>query len=180
MQYSTIQYSTVQYSAVQCSAVLVSLWTCPQNHGIIYTTPIHPPYTPFTPPTHAHSLSLFLSFRWIIFHSKALQSSLAIIPYPKNIDTTSLENGNSAGSPPTDESPVFGWGFSASKYSMESLDSTTHDFQLEEEEDGRIHVHVDSRTMGIAGYDSWTPHLSKEFQIPSGEEYQTRILLVPY
>ena len=63
---------------------------------------------------------------------------------------------------------------------MESLDSTTHDFQLEEEEDGRIHVHVDSRTMGITGYDSWTPHLSKEFQIPSGEEYQTRILLVPY
>jgi hypothetical protein len=75
--------------------------------------------------------------------------------------------------------PVYGFGWSASHFSMEALDTTTHDFELQEEQDGRIHVHVDSRTMGVGGVDSWTPHLDEEFKVLPGRELETRVLFVP-
>jgi len=56
-----------------------------------------------------------------------------------------------------------GWGFSASSYSQEALDSTTHDHELIPDEDRRVHVHVDSYTMGVGGYDSWSPNVDQQF-----------------
>lgn len=48
---------------------------------------------------------------------------------------------------------VEGWGFSASVYSLETLQSTDHDHELTPDSDGRVHVHVDSHSMGLGGYD---------------------------
>jgi hypothetical protein len=58
-----------------------------------------------------------------------------------------------------------GWGFSASRYSQETLDSTAHDHELVPDEDHRVHVHVDSYTMGVGGYDSWSPNVDDQYQL---------------
>ena len=56
-----------------------------------------------------------------------------------------------------------GWGFSASRFSLESLDGTTHDHELLPDEDRRVHVHFDSYSMGVGGYDSWSPNVDDHF-----------------
>lgn len=61
--------------------------------------------------------------------------------------------------------PVHGWGFSASRYSLEALDAATHDHELRADPDGRVHVHFDCRTMGLGGYDSWSPNVDEAFLV---------------
>lgn len=41
------------------------------------------------------------------------------------------------------------------RFSLESLAAAKHDFELQQ--DGRVHVHLDHRHMGVGGDDSWSP-----------------------
>lgn len=52
----------------------------------------------------------------------------------------------------TSAQPI-GWGFNASRYSTDELTDKTHDFELNKHSDERIFVNIDSRTMGVGGYD---------------------------
>lgn len=60
---------------------------------------------------------------------------------------------------------VHGWGFSASVYSLEMLDATTHNHELLPASDRRVHVHIDRLTMGLGGYDSWSPNVDDDFLV---------------
>ena len=42
-------------------------------------------------------------------------------------------------------------------------------------------MHVDSRSAGVGGYDSWSPNVDEEFRIKcsSSEDYATSVLLMP-
>lgn len=66
---------------------------------------------------------------------------------------------------------VTGYGFNISPYSLETLDRCTHNYELEQYKSDSNYVHVDSRTMGVGGYDSWSPNVDEEFMIlPMGKE----------
>jgi hypothetical protein len=81
---------------------------------------------------------------------------------------------------PGDETrDVLGWGWSASVYSLEALEAAEHDHELRQDADGKIHVHVDSQTMGVGGYDSWSPNVEKDKLIETGEKLNTSALLIP-
>ena len=72
------------------------------------------------------------------------------------------------------------YGFSVSNYSMEQLDATSHNHQLQSEVDGRVFVHVDGRHMGVGGYDSWSPNVDCEFTIVASKaqrEFHTNFTL---
>ncbi len=77
---------------------------------------------------------------------------------------------------------VKGYSFTMSAYPLESLESCKHEFDLEEakakeeeEEErvraekglvvGRTYIHLDSHTMGIGGYDSWSPNVASGYHI---------------
>ena len=92
----------------------------------------------------------------MLFENRSSQSRLALFP-----GAVGTGFGSGAG---------LGWGFTASRYSTETLEATNHDFELAEEADRRIHVHVDSHSMGVGGYDSWSPNVDKEFLIPSDKQ----------
>jgi hypothetical protein len=78
-------------------------------------------------------------------------SSLAILP--NNVSVHDCQ-------PPTE-----GYGFSVSRYSLEELDKKEHDSELEPTADQRVFVHIDSRTMGVGGYDSWSPNVDADCTI---------------
>lgn len=80
-------------------------------------------------------------------------------------DAISSDNSGAHCSITSDARAVHGWGFSVSPYSMESLDATAHDHELTPDRDGRVHVHFDSRTMGLGGYDSWSPNVDEAFVV---------------
>ncbi len=45
---------------------------------------------------------------------------------------------------------------------MEELTKKKHEFELEGDKEGDeeiLYVHIDGRTMGVGGYDSWTPNV---------------------
>lgn len=63
-----------------------------------------------------------------------------------------------------------GWGFNVSKYSLEMLESCTHNHELVSDEDDKLHVHVDRKHMGVGGYDSWSPNVDNEFLVNNGGE----------
>lgn len=63
------------------------------------------------------------------------------------------------------ESSVRGWGFSASLHSLEALDRCAHQHELRPAEDSRVYVHFDSRTMGLGGYDSWSPNVDEQYLV---------------
>jgi uncharacterized protein involved in high-affinity Fe2+ transport len=72
------------------------------------------------------------------------------------------------------------YGFNISRYSLEELSRKRHDYELREDEDKAIHVHLDSRTMGVGGYDSWTPNVDKEYLIqPNGSPMTASFRLIP-
>lgn len=48
---------------------------------------------------------------------------------------------------------------------MEALDSVAHNHELRADSEERIHVHIDSRTMGVGGYDSWSPNVDPKYLI---------------
>lgn len=60
---------------------------------------------------------------------------------------------------------VNGYGFSVSKYSLEELDTKKHNHELSADAQNSVHVHIDSKMMGIGGYDSWTPNVDEEYLI---------------
>lgn len=89
--------------------------------------------------------------RWVIFENEMLQHCVGIFP----------GGAGHHGS---------GWGFSASRYSLEALERTPHDFELQEDADRRVHVHLDSHMMGLGGFDSWSPNVESEFLLPRDRE----------
>jgi Beta galactosidase small chain len=80
---------------------------------------------------------------------------------------------------PVSSRDVTGWGWSVSPYSMETYEKATHNHELRPDEDGKVHVHVDSRSMGVGGYDSWTPNVDPSVLVSTGELMCTPVLLVP-
>lgn len=75
---------------------------------------------------------------------------------------------------------VRGWGFSASRYSLEQLEAAAHDHELVPG-DG-IHVHIDSRSMGTGGFDSWSPNVEGEFLVrpnASRTAFVTSVVMIP-
>ncbi|RYH32345.1 hypothetical protein EON65_00770 [archaeon] len=62
---------------------------------------------------------------------------------------------------------VQGYGFNASRYSMAQLIEAKHDHELLAD-DTYVYVNIDSRMMGIGGYDSWSPNVDDEFLIKPG------------
>ena len=68
----------------------------------------------------------------------------------------------------TDSNQVWGW--SASRYSTEQLADCAHNHELQPDSNGQVHIHLDRVMMGLAGYDSWSPNVPKEFIVPVGEE----------
>ena len=69
---------------------------------------------------------------------------------------------------------------SVQQYSLEDLDSSSHEYQLEEARsrgDGTVHVHVDHLHMGVGGDDSWTPNVHPEYLIPTGTKWQWSLKL---
>lgn len=68
-------------------------------------------------------------------------------------------------------------GFNASRYSMEQLDQCKHDFELQPEK--MVHVQLDSRTMGVGGYDSWSPNVDQEYLVrPDGKPFITQFSIL--
>jgi hypothetical protein len=71
-----------------------------------------------------------------------------------------------------------GYGMNVSKYSLEELESKKHEYELVVEPDNCTFVHVDSYTMGVAGYDSWSPNVDPEYQFkPNGTSISTKFKL---
>lgn len=56
---------------------------------------------------------------------------------------------------------------------------TLHDYQLEEESNRQVHVHVDSYTMGLGGYDSWSPNVSDEYVLHTSQPFSVNVAMVP-
>lgn len=125
---------------------------------------------------------LFLLFRWVIFRNEKNSSGVLVMPVtggsqdsnsdgtqldrdPLHVDAVSSDNSTEHASSFHAESCVRGWGFSASLHSLEDLDRSAHQYELRPAEDGRVHVHFDSRTMGLGGYDSWSPNVEEEYLV---------------
>lgn len=116
-----------------------------------------------------------------MFHRDGAESSgIVVIPLPADgrhshpnahaprsplQDAMSSDNSSVHASISQAVSAVHGWGFSASPYSLETLDATKHDHELRPDGDGRVHVHFDSHTMGLGGYDSWSPNVDEVFLV---------------
>mmetsp|Transcript_19151 Transcript_19151/g.32058 ORF Transcript_19151/g.32058 Transcript_19151/m.32058 type:complete len:1417 (+) Transcript_19151:42-4292(+) len=77
----------------------------------------------------------------------------------------------------TDSNQVWGW--SASRYSTEQLASTDHNHELQPDENGQVHLHMDRVMMGIAGYDSWSPNVPPEFIPPVGTTITGQVTWTP-
>jgi hypothetical protein len=52
-----------------------------------------------------------------------------------------------------------------------------HDYELEPHPDGRIYLNVDSHSMGVGGYDSWSPNVDSECLILNGNVYITKVTM---
>lgn len=71
-----------------------------------------------------------------------------------------------------------GWGFNASFYSLDDLCDKTHDFELQSH--GNIYVNIDCKSMGVGGYDSWTPNVESEYLIDDIDKpIEMSVLLKP-
>jgi hypothetical protein len=80
----------------------------------------------------------------------------------------------------SNESEEFsGWGWNASKFSLETLTSGTHDHLLREDSNKQIHIHIDRFTMGLGGCDSWTPNVSSNYLSTNQEPLSMDVLLFP-
>ena len=111
-----------------------------------------------------------LNFSWIIFQGDAGSSLLAIPNYSTN-PADEVEQYYSAN--------VQGYGFNASHYSMEELIHRKHDHELVSDPNS-VYFHIDSQTMGLGGYDSWSPNVDDEFLIKprNGLEVKVRFALI--
>lgn len=121
--------------------------------------------------------------RWIIFQRKHSRTGLAVVPLtephtsalghsskllernPLLVDAVSSDNATAHASCTHSSSPVKGWGFSASRFSLETLEHTKHNHELLADPDHKVHIHLDSRTMGLGGYDSWSPNVDEAYLV---------------
>ena len=71
------------------------------------------------------------------------------------------------------------WGWSASKYSLEQLESCSHNYELTKGSLEDTFIHVDRLSMGVGGYDSWTPNVKDEYLIPSGRTLSAVLNIAP-
>jgi hypothetical protein len=120
---------------------------------------------------------LILLRRWVLFGTEETDGTgLVVMPIVHGhhgpgsgahsiLDAMSSDNSSAHASITQAASAVHGWGFSASPYSLEALDATAHDHELRPDADGRTHVHFDSHTMGLGGYDSWSPNVDEVFLV---------------
>jgi len=76
---------------------------------------------------------------------------------------------------------ISGYGWSASYYSLEMLNKSTHDFELRADSVNNVYIHVDSHMMGIGGYDSWSPNVDSNRLIQGDDRVpkHTSMRLVP-
>ena len=73
------------------------------------------------------------------------------------------------------------WGFSASRHSLEQLEAAAHEHELEPSAEG-IHVHVDSRSMGTGGFDSWSPNVESRYHVRAAagdSPFVTSVVMIP-
>lgn len=126
--------------------------------------------------------------RWVVFKQQSSSEivRLAVVPLPSTRGTAADAAADEGYSVSTNDSSTqgltgfsSGWGFSANRYSQEALDSTAHDHELLPDEDRRVHVHVDSFTMGVGGYDSWSPNVDDQYQIVVSKSKEGIPLLHP-
>jgi hypothetical protein len=103
---------------------------------------------------------------------------------------------------PTSYRDVTGWGWSASHYSTRQLEAATHQHHLTnnstadsttdritdsthtdsthtDRAEKTVFVHLDSQSMGVGGYDSWSPNVDPSVLIETGEVVATPLLLLP-
>lgn len=113
-----------------------------------------------------------LFLRWIQFHASSSKdsrnASIGIL-----VNETSFNDLTAAN---------VGYGFNASIFSMEELNEKSHDFELLPASDKRIYVHLDSQTMGIGGYDSWSPNVDSSYLIKPNKDQPliTKMALVGF
>jgi hypothetical protein len=72
-----------------------------------------------------------------------------------------------------------GWGWSASSSSLETIKHTSHDHELLPDENRQVHVHVDSFTMGLGGYDSWSPNVTEKYLFRNRDPVSVDVMLIP-
>lgn len=137
--------------------------------------------------TFRDTVSSYPLSRWVIFKGSE-GDGLVVVPLAEDpydhhhdrhghsprspsLDAMSSDNSSVHASVSQAVNPVHGWGFSASLHSLEDLEQATHDHELlpsnssSTRSDGRVHVHFDSRTMGLGGYDSWSPNVDEAFLV---------------
>ncbi|CAM9104921.1 unnamed protein product, partial [Ectocarpus fasciculatus] len=81
---------------------------------------------------------------------------------PRIIEFSSSRSGKIIIKPELSEGSK-GWGWSANKYSLEQLDSCSHNSELTRGLSDETFVHIDRYMMGLGGYDSWTPNVKDEY-----------------
>ena len=99
--------------------------------------------------------------RWVYFFDPVKNFGLRVMPV--------RETGDAQTS----------WGWSASRFSLETLESTSHNHELEADPNGQIHVHLDRRMMGLGGYDSWSPNVKNQYIIATNTTVQGALLFSP-
>lgn len=113
--------------------------------------------------------------RWVFLSDSCKEHGLMLIPL-----SPALREQNVCNSWKSHESEEFsGWGWSASKFSLETLTSCTHDHLLRDDLNKQIHIHIDRFTMGLGGYDSWTPNVSSRYLSTSQELLLMDVLIFP-
>ena len=50
---------------------------------------------------------------------------------------------------------------------------------FQEEDNRQIHVHVDSHSMGVGGYDSWSPNVLDEYVLHTSRAFSVAVAMVP-
>mmetsp|Transcript_35185 Transcript_35185/g.35827 ORF Transcript_35185/g.35827 Transcript_35185/m.35827 type:complete len:1262 (+) Transcript_35185:57-3842(+) len=106
--------------------------------------------------------------RWVTLREGATGVGLMMLPAVMQVDENNRVKGIDAK----------GWGFSASRYTTEMLHKTLHEHELVPDSQS-IDVHLDSKMMGLGGYDSWTPNVDHDYLIETGVSYHTNFILVP-
>ena len=62
---------------------------------------------------------------------------------------------------------------------METIHRERHDYLLKKDSNRQIHVHVDSFTMGLGGYDSWSPNVHEKYLFRSREPVSVNVRMIP-
>eukprot|EP01041_Mallomonas_annulata_P010826 gene10826-22579_t len=107
--------------------------------------------------------------RWVALREGASGIGLLMLPAVVLVDAKGRGVGIDAK----------GWGWSASRFTTEMLHECLHEHELQADKD-KIDVHLDSRMMGIGGYDSWTPNVDDEYLVEStSKSFTTNFILVP-